>query len=88
MNAYETAEANAPSANNKPRPGVNARSTCKAAWLLGFDRRRMETWEGAQWYQRVQEVSSFSSIEKIWPISTLTFFTMQVRPLTSTSFAS
>ena len=35
MNAYETAEANAPSANNKPRPGVNARSTCKAAWLLG-----------------------------------------------------
>jgi hypothetical protein len=45
-------------------------------------------WEDAQWHQRVvQEVSSRSSIEKIWLASTLTLRTKQVR-LVSTSFTS
>src|SRR5258707_2270329 len=39
-------------------------------------------------HQRVQDVSSFSSIEKISPASTLTLRTRQERPLTSLSFAS
>lgn len=36
----------------------------------------------------VQDVGSFSSIEKIWPASILRFFTTQIRPLTSANFAS
>ena len=53
-----------------------------------FSNSNEARWEDAQRYQRVQEVSSFSSIEKIAPASTLTPRTTQVRPLTSLSFAS
>jgi hypothetical protein len=53
-----------------------------------FSRSNAARWDGAQRYQRAQEVSSLSSIENIAPASTLTPRTTQVRPLTSTSFAS
>src|SRR5262245_43712613 len=49
---------------------------------------RGESWEDAQWYHRVQEVSSFSSIEKISPVFSSTLRTTHVRPLTSLSLAS